>query len=140
MLDVDYFKEYNDTYGHGGGDQVLTKIVQAIRAHVKHSDLVGRWGGEEFGVALLDNDTPSTLYVAERIRQTLVATRIETKDGKPILPPTISQGIASFPVHTQDTATLIDLADAALYRAKSSGRDQVSFAGAEVIETKLAQD
>jgi len=140
MLDVDYFKEYNDTYGHVIGDQVLTKIVQAIRAHVKHSDLVGRWGGEEFCVALLGNDTPSALCVAERIRQTLVATRIETKDGKPILPPTISQGIASFPVHTQDTATLIDLADIALYRAKSAGRDQVSFAGAEVIETKLAQD
>ncbi len=131
MLDVDYFKEYNDAYGHVVGDQVLVKIVQAIRAHVHHTDLVGRWGGEEFGIALLRTDAAGALRVAERIRQTLAATRVENRDGATIPSPTVSQGIASYPAHTQDAATLIDLADAALYRAKSHGRDQICVTGAK---------
>ena len=129
MLDVDFFKDYNDQYGHVIGDQVLSKIVQSIRAHVKHTDLVGRWGGEEFCVALLDTDTASATAVAERIRQTLATTRIEKKEGTPIPPPTVSQGIATFPIHAQDAATLIDLADAALYQVKFQGRDQIHTAG-----------
>jgi len=129
MLDVDYFKEYNDAYGHVRGDAVLSRIVQAIHAHVHQTDLVGRWGGEEFGIALLGTDTADTLYVAQRIRQTLEEMRIEKKDGSLIPPPTISQGLASFPAHAPDAATLIDLADAALYRAKARGRDQVCVAG-----------
>ena len=130
MLDVDFFKDYNDQYGHVVGDQVLSKIVQSIRAHVKHTDLVGRWGGEEFCIALLDTDTVSATAVAERIRQTLASTRIEKKEGTLIPPPTVSQGIATFPIHAQDAATLIDLADAALYQVKSQGRDQIHAAGA----------
>ncbi len=125
MLDVDYFKEYNDAYGHVIGDHVLALIVQAIRAHVKRTDIVGRWGGEEFCIALPENDAAGTLRVAERIRQTLRETRLEDKDGAAIPPPTVSQGIACFPAHARDAAGLIDRADVALYRAKSSGRDQV---------------
>jgi diguanylate cyclase (GGDEF)-like protein len=128
MLDVDHFKDYNDRYGHVMGDRVLSKIVQAIRAHVHESDLVGRWGGEEFCIALLETDSPGALYIAERIRQTLAETHIEQKDGTVILPPTVSQGIAIFPEHGGDGAILIDLADTALYRAKEHGRDQISIA------------
>jgi len=128
MLDVDFFKDYNDQYGHVIGDQVLSKIVQSIRHHVKHTDLVGRWGGEEFCIALLDTDAPGAYAVAERIRQTLATTIITGKDGSPIPSPTVSQGIATFPVHARDSATLIDLADAALYQAKSQGRDQIHVA------------
>jgi diguanylate cyclase (GGDEF)-like protein len=141
MLDVDHFKVYNDTYGHVVGDRVLSKIVQAIRAHVKHTDLVGRWGGEEFCIALLETDAASASYIAERVRQTLAETRIVQKDGTLIPPPTVSQGIAVFPVHARDGAMLVDLADAALYRAKKYGRDQISVADAKkIIETKLGQE
>jgi diguanylate cyclase (GGDEF)-like protein len=125
MLDVDFFKDYNDQYGHVIGDEVLSKIVQTIRAHVKHTDLIGRWGGEEFCIALLGSDTASATAVAERIRQTLAKTRIAKKDSAPIPPPTVSQGIATFPIHAHDGATLIDKADSALYRVKSQGRDQI---------------
>jgi diguanylate cyclase (GGDEF)-like protein len=131
MLDVDHFKEYNDTYGHIVGDQVLSKIVQVIRAHVHTSDLVGRWGGEEFCIALPTTEADSASNIAQRIRQTLAETRIVQKDGTLIPPPTVSQGIAIFPVHAQDGAMLIDLADAALYRAKKHGRDQISVADAK---------
>ncbi len=119
------FKEYNDTYGHVIGDQVLALIVQAIGAHVKRKDLVGRWGGEEFCVALPENDARGALRVAERIRQTLRETQPKGNDGATIPPPTVSQGIASCPAHARDAAGLIDRADDALYRAKLSGRDQV---------------
>jgi diguanylate cyclase (GGDEF)-like protein len=131
MLDVDHFKSYNDTYGHVVGDLVLSKIVQAIRAHVHASDLVGRWGGEEFCIALLETECSSASYIAGRIRQTLAETRIEQPNGGVIPPPTVSQGIAVFPEHGQDGVALIDLADAALYRAKKLGRDQISVTGAE---------
>ncbi|MBI3912781.1 MAG: diguanylate cyclase [Chloroflexi bacterium] len=124
MVDIDYFKEYNDQYGHVVGDQVLVTMVQAIRLNVKHSDLVGRWGGEEFGIVLLGADGEHALIVAERIRTTLASMRVE-KEGRVIAPPTVSQGIATLPTHAKDAATLIDLADAALYRAKAQGRDQV---------------
>jgi diguanylate cyclase (GGDEF)-like protein len=128
MLDVDNFKEYNDRYGHVIGDQVLSLLVQAIHAHVKRTDLVGRWGGEEFGIALLETDAADARQVAQRIRQTLAETHLPQKDGKPILPPTASQGIASCPKHAQDTDALIDLADRALYQAKTRGRDQIKTA------------
>ncbi|MBM3129375.1 MAG: sensor domain-containing diguanylate cyclase [Chloroflexi bacterium] len=129
MLDIDFFKEYNDTYGHVIGDRVLEMIVQAIRAHIHDTDLVGRWGGEEFGIALLKTDQAQARRVADRIRQTLVVASLGQKEGQAIPPPTISQGIAVFPTHAADEATLIDRADAALYRAKARGRDQVCVTG-----------
>ncbi len=129
MLDIDYFKEYNDTFGHVLGDRVLETIVQAIRAHVHETDVVGRWGGEEFGVVLLKTDVTQARAIAERIRQTLRVTSLGEKDGQRIPPPTISQGIAVFPSHAADEAALVDRADAALYRAKARGRDQICVAG-----------
>ncbi len=125
MLDIDFFKEYNDAYGHVLGDRVLELIVQAIRAHVHETDLVGRWGGEEFGIALLSTPAAAARLVAERIRRTLAATQLMQKDGQSLPPPTVSQGLASCPLHASDPAILIDLADAALYRAKGAGRDRI---------------
>ena len=129
MLDIDHFKPYNDRYGHIVGDLVLGVTVQAIRAHIKQSDFAGRWGGEEFGIVLPDANEDAACQVAERIRQTLREVALPEKDGKPIDPPTVSQGIAVFPTHAQETWRLIDLADVALYRAKAQGRDQVRVSG-----------
>lgn len=125
MLDVDYFKQYNDTYGHLAGDQVLTALCQTIRRHIKNSDAVGRWGGEEFAISLPNADPAQARAVAERIRASMRALVIHDREGKPIPPPTVSQGIALLPDETDDIFTLVDLADQRLYRAKQRGRDQV---------------
>lgn len=128
MLDIDFFKQYNDRYGHKVGDEVLKQLVQAITAHVKKTDIVGRWGGEEFAVGLPRANTEQAFMVAQRIRQTLLEIPIYDKHNHRIPSPTTSQGIATFPLHAADSSTLVDLADEALYRAKHAGRDQVAVA------------
>ena len=125
MLDIDFFKEYNDSYGHLVGDEVLRLLVKAIMSHVKRSDIVGRWGGEEFAVALPETSAIEALIVAERIRTTLANMKLWSRDGRPIPKPTVSQGIAIFPDDVSDAASLVDLADQALYVAKQRGRDQI---------------
>lgn len=129
MLDIDFFKQYNDRYGHAVGDAVLCQLVEAIQGHVKKTDIVGRWGGEEFAVGLPNANTSQALAVAQRIRQTLAATVIQDKHDRPIPSPTVSQGIATFPDHASASAELVDVADEALYRAKNAGRDQIAVAG-----------
>ncbi len=128
MLDIDYFKNYNDCYGHVLGDKVLETLVQTIHRHIKHTDFVGRWGGEEFCIGLCDTDTAGAVSVAERIRETLAAQTLSVAPDQMIAMPTVSQGIATLPTSAHDTSTLIDRADAALYRAKDRGRDQICTA------------
>ena len=126
MLDIDHFKLYNDTYGHIIGDQVLRLTVQAIKSHIKKTDTVGRWGGEEFGIVLPNATTTQANMVANRIRKTLSELPLFNVEGNTIPKPTISQGIATIPEHTNDVDELIVIADRALYRAKAKGRDQVA--------------
>ncbi len=126
MLDIDYFKLYNDTYGHVVGDQVLRLTVEAIQSHIKKTDTVGRWGGEEFGVILPNATIAQANMVANRIRRTLSELPLFNVEGKTIPKPTISQGIATLPDHTTDVDDLVIIADRALYRAKDKGRDQVA--------------
>ena len=126
MLDIDYFKIYNDTYGHIVGDQVLRLIVQAIQSHIKKTDTIGRWGGEEFGVILPNATTSQANMVANRIRHTLVELPLFDVEGQTIPKPTISQGIGNIPEHTSNIDDLVIIADRALYRAKERGRDQVA--------------
>ena len=126
MLDIDHFKLYNDTYGHMIGDEVLRLTVQAIESHIKKSDTVGRWGGEEFGIILPNATTTQANMVANRIRRTLSELPLFNVEGKTIPKPTISQGIANMPEHTTDADDLVIIADKALYRAKEKGRDQVA--------------
>lgn len=128
MLDIDYFKQYNDTYGHVVGDEVLRLTVQAIKEHIKSTDSVGRWGGEEFGIALPNANVEQAEMVAQRIRRTLSELPLEDAEGDPIPKPTISQGIATLPYHTSDVDELIVIADRALYKAKHKGRDQFMIA------------
>ena len=144
MLDIDLFKHYNDVHGHAVGDQVLCQLVQAIQEHVERRDpwdgiepsprmdkvngFVGRWGGEEFGIGLPGATLAQAAQVAELVRQTLRDVHLSTRDGQPVAPPTVSQGVAAFPQQAGDAAELVDIADAALYRAKGAGRDQVVLA------------
>jgi diguanylate cyclase (GGDEF)-like protein/PAS domain S-box-containing protein len=126
MLDIDHFKIYNDTYGHIVGDEVLRLTVQAIRSHIKKTDTVGRWGGEEFGIVLPNATITQANMVANRIRRTLSELPLFDIDGQTVPKPTISQGIATIPDHTSNADELVIIADRALYRAKDRGRDQVA--------------
>jgi diguanylate cyclase (GGDEF)-like protein len=125
MLDVDFFKQYNDTYGHLIGDQVLIGLTDTIRGHIKSTDLVGRWGGEEFVIALPHSSGSQAIQVAQRVRETLQNMRLTDRNNQVIPPPTISQGIAVFAQEADQAYTLIDLADERLFIAKNRGRDQV---------------
>ncbi|MCI0520943.1 MAG: sensor domain-containing diguanylate cyclase [Chloroflexi bacterium] len=124
MLDVDHFKQYNDTFGHLAGDQALLTVVQAIHDTVRASDIVGRWGGEEFILMLPEASGRQAVQVAQRIRQTLRLREIATADDRLIPAPTVSQGVAVLS-EVAGHEKLIDLADRRLYQAKGRGRDQV---------------
>jgi diguanylate cyclase (GGDEF)-like protein len=125
MLDIDFFKQYNDTYGHLVGDRILTALCAAIKYHIKQSDAVGRWGGEEFVISLPGANGAEALQVAERVSQTLAALRIEDREQNTVPVPTVSQGIAVYPIEADEIYRLIDLADRRLYVAKERGRNQI---------------
>ena len=129
MLDIDHFKMYNDEYGHVIGDTVLRLTAQTMQAHVKSSDAVGRWGGEEFAVVLPGATSAEALRVAERFRQSLAAAPLADAHGEAIPTPTVSQGIATYPNHVSAVADLIVLADNMLYLAKAEGRDRIKVVG-----------
>ena len=131
MLDIDDFKEFNDSYGHTTGDAVLRSIVQAISSNVKHTDTVGRWGGEEFGIVLPGATTPQAEMIAQRIQKTVAEIVLSNSRGERIANPTISQGIATFPVHGRTSEALIEAGDSALYHAKARGKDQIVIAGTQ---------
>lgn len=125
MLDIDYFKQYNDTYGHLVGDRILTSLCQVIKSHIKQGDAVGRWGGEEFVISLPKATGEQALQVAKRIGESMMLLRVEDRDQKAIPVPTVSQGIAVFPDEADEIYRLIDLADRRLYVAKERGRNQI---------------
>lgn len=125
MLDVDYFKQYNDEYGHLVGDEVLVQTTRVIKEHIHPTDAVGRWGGEEFVILLPNTTGYEAVKIAHRIRQSLADHPLTDRDGKPLPLPTVSQGIAVFPSEQDDIIKLVDLADQRLYIAKQRGRNQV---------------
>jgi diguanylate cyclase (GGDEF)-like protein len=125
MLDIDFFKQYNDKFGHLVGDEVLVNLCDVIRSHIKNTDSIGRWGGEEFAISLPFTDGQKAMIVAERIRETMASLKLNNEKHGELPVPTISMGIAVFPVERDDIIKLIDLADNRLYKAKERGRDQV---------------
>lgn len=128
MCDLDYFKQINDHYGHDAGDRVLRETAQTIRKSIRDSDLLIRFGGEEFLVALLDIETGSTLEVGEKIRENVQNAPLMV--GKVAIGQTISLGVSELPQDTRDFWQAIKFADLALYRAKALGRNRtVRFTG-----------
>jgi diguanylate cyclase (GGDEF)-like protein len=125
MLDIDYFKQYNDNYGHVVGDQVLQVLTQAIRQHIKSSDSIGRWGGEEFTIVLPGTSGLNAQLVAGRVQETVSSLTLTDRDGNHLPFPTVSQGLAIFPSEANDVSKLIDLSDRRLYTAKNRGRNQI---------------
>lgn len=127
-LDVDFFKKFNDTWGHEAGDRVLQHVAELLRATVRDVDLPARMGGEEFVVLLPETTLPQAVEAAERIRRTLES-RAVIWNGRP-LRVTASLGVSACPDCTAVPAEVLAQADAALYRAKDAGRNQVAAAPA----------
>jgi len=128
MCDLDYFKQVNDTHGHQVGDIVLKQTAGTIRQSVRESDIVIRFGGEEFLVVLLDISEGDSMKVAEKIRLNIQELNIKVPDG--VIQKTISLGVSEFPADTNTLWSCIKFADVALYRAKEEGRNRsVRFTG-----------
>jgi len=125
MIDLDHFKNINDTYGHLVGDAVLKEMATISHRVLREADLVGRLGGEEFAVLLPETDASHTVEVIERLRKAVAASEIPLEDGQ-ALHFTVSIGIATFIAETDTSIDmLLNRADQALYMAKQSGRNQV---------------
>jgi len=123
MLDLDHFKQINDTYGHDVGDSVLAAAAVAIRHRLRESDFVGRYGGEEFVVLLPETDRDGARSLFEAVREA-VGNAIVSGVDRPI---TVSVGVAVIPDDAVDSSTLLRIADRLLYSAKANGRDQVAI-------------
>ncbi|MFI6760345.1 diguanylate cyclase [Micromonospora sp. NPDC050417] len=148
VLDLDRFKEVNDTYGHAAGDVVLTEFARRIRGVIREVDLAFRQGGEEFVLLLPETDARGAVTVAERlgaaVRDTPIA--IPAAPGsvpdKPraLVPVTVSIGIAVYPHHATTASRMLDAADGALYAAKAAGRDthRMAAAGARPVVEEIA--
>jgi diguanylate cyclase (GGDEF)-like protein len=130
MIDLDDFKPFNDREGHPAGDALLVAIAQVIRGAARDTDLVARYGGDEFAVVSPETSAAEALPFVERIREAVAAHRF----GLPGLPPaggvSLSAGIACFPDDADEPEAMVRAADAALYRAKAAGRNRVARAGA----------
>ena len=129
LCDVDFFKAYNDTYGHRAGDLCLQQVAQTICENIKRpADLVARYGGEEFAIILPNTHLKGAVKVAEEIRHSLHKVQIEHPNSRVSNFVTLSLGVASLiPNHYLSEDFLIGEADRALYEAKKSGRDRVVF-------------
>jgi two-component system, cell cycle response regulator len=124
MIDIDFFKKFNDTHGHAVGDDVLRGAAELYQSSVRSTDLVARYGGEEFAVMMPETMLDDAVTFAEKIRNLIATTPLKTQAGP--LNVTVSIGVASVPQsRIQSAKELIVAADKALYRAKKNGRNQV---------------
>ena len=134
MLDVDHFKQFNDTFGHPAGDEVLRQLARVLADTRRANDVVARYGGEEFAVILVDTPKFTAAKVAERVRE-----RINTHDVSEAAPRagklSASIGVATFPDDGADAETLVRSADQALYAAKRAGRNRMVLASEALSHT-----
>ena len=124
IVDLDHFKNFNDTYGHVVGDQVLHTAAQMMCSALREKDIIGRYGGEEFSIILPDTTNSAAIYVAERLLSQVADVPIETDAGN--LTIQLSIGIAGMNKETSSLHALIVRADQALYIAKSAGRNRLA--------------
>ena len=126
ITDIDFFKNFNDTYGHQSGDAVLRQVAQTLKKNSRATDIVCRYGGEEMSILLPNTNSEEALFNAERIRKAIEEKTFElnsTTTGKV----TISVGVATFPNNAGTPQELIEYADKGLYYAKEHGRNQVKL-------------
>ncbi len=133
MLDIDLFKNFNDTLGHVAGDKLLQEISDILKNSCREVDIVTRYGGEEFAIILPETFKEKAYSSAERIRKSTAAHQFHYKEGSPAKRITISIGVASFPQDASTAQDLIFYADKALYAAKETGRNRVCMFSRELI-------
>jgi diguanylate cyclase (GGDEF)-like protein len=130
LLDIDHFKNYNDTNGHVAGDEVLKKMGQILKTSVREDDVVARYGGEEF-VVLYPGASKALAYrLAQGLRRAVESQHFPGGERQPLGAVTISGGVATFPLDAPSEVELIRAADQALYQAKKAGRNRIIGAGA----------
>jgi diguanylate cyclase (GGDEF)-like protein len=122
MMDVDHFKKVNDTHGHDAGDKVLVAVATALKATLRGSDILVRFGGEEFLALLPDTEADGAMLAAEKVR--LAVERLEIAVPGTVLHKTLSIGVADFPADSADFWDAVKFADTALYAAKERGRNR----------------
>jgi len=122
LLDLDHFKNINDTYGHTTGDEALRSVAARLREQIRHPDTIGRYGGEEFLIVLPNSQIKAAGEQAERLCQTIRTLQIEANEHS--FNVTISIGVAQYKIGQENWEQFLHRADEALYRAKDQGRDQ----------------
>jgi diguanylate cyclase (GGDEF)-like protein len=125
FLDLDFFKQYNDTHGHLEGDQLLRSLAGILKKSIRRSDVLARYGGEEFVLILPATPKANARIVGEKIRRYVESYPFKGRDTQPNQKVTLSIGIAAFPDDGSDRSALIQCADLAMYRAKNGGRNKV---------------
>lgn len=121
VVDLDFLKKINDTYGHTAGDNAIKAVASVLSRSSRSIDVAARYGGEEFCLLLPNTLLEESMLIAERIRKLISETELEGKIGLV----TASIGVANFPLHANDPDDLFKRADEALYKAKENGRNQV---------------
>jgi diguanylate cyclase (GGDEF)-like protein/PAS domain S-box-containing protein len=138
MLDIDFFKKFNDTHGHDAGDAVLRQVAEMLSSYLRKADSACRYGGEEFTLILPEADLQSACQKAEQLRE--AARRLEIQYGRAIVGPiSLSLGVSCFPQHGTTSEELLHAADTALYQSKTGGRDRVTAAEGINEHEKLHQ-
>ncbi len=132
MLDIDFFKKVNDSYGHKIGDLVLIKLAEVCRQTLREVDIIGRVGGEEFVILLPETDLDEATEVAERLRESIAKSKVPLEGGLP-LHFTVSIGVTSLVSRDDNLDVLLNLADKALYEAKEKGRNRVCVESSECL-------
>ena len=125
LLDIDHFKNINDTYGHSAGDLILTKLGQILRQSVRSSDIAARFGGEEFVVMMLSAGKEQSFAFSENLRKIVESTEFRIPGQQSALQVTISGGVTTYPIDGESTIDLLRKADDALYEAKKTGRNRI---------------
>jgi diguanylate cyclase (GGDEF)-like protein len=125
IFDIDHFKNVNDTYGHGAGDEVIRQTARLLKKTARNSDLCGRYGGEEFTVLLPGTTADQALYFAERLRKRVEKYVVDTSSGP--INFTVSLGVCELSSCIASHLEWLESADKALYRSKQSGRNQTSL-------------
>ncbi|KAF0219791.1 MAG: diguanylate [Geobacteraceae bacterium] len=125
MIDIDFFKNFNDRHGHLQGDEVLKQAAELFREHIRNSDIAARYGGEEFVVIMPETGKELAVLVGEKLRKAFEEFPFPLEETQPAGSLTISMGIATFPLDADSARWLLDVADKALYLAKESGRNRV---------------
>ena len=139
MIDLDHFKHFNDTFGHQVGDILLREFAGIVKSRVRAGDLACRFGGEEFSLILAEVDPEGALKCVEGIREAIKHLSLHHR-GQTLGTVTISAGVATYPLHGDNSEELTRAADEALYQAKKTGRDRICIFDPSGSSLKSAEE